>query len=69
LITVTETTGKYKSICPVGAWEWYVNGTVRILRVPEMPVQTNILAALAPQSPLLLGAQEEFVLTGWYYRK
>jgi len=68
LITVTETTGKYKSIHPVGAWEWHVNGTVTIRRVPELPVQTNILAALAPQSPLLLGAQEEIVLAGSYYR-
>jgi hypothetical protein len=38
------------------------------LRVPEMDVQTNIMAALAPQSPLLLGAQEEIVLAGSYYR-
>ncbi len=68
LITVTETTGKYQRICPVGAWEWHVNGTVTILRVPEMSVQTNILAALAPQSPLLLGAHEEIVLAGSYYR-
>jgi hypothetical protein len=68
LITVTELTGKYKDIHPVGPWEWYVNGTVTILRVPEMDVQTNIMAALAPQSPLLLGAQEEIVLAGSYYR-
>jgi len=68
LFTVTETTGKFKSICAVGAWEWYVNGTVTIMRVPELPLQTNILAALLPDSPLLLGAEEEIVLTGSYCR-
>jgi hypothetical protein len=68
LITITETTGKYQSIHPVGPWEWYVSGTIQILRVPEWDVQTNIMAALLPQSPLLLGAQEEIVLTGSYYR-
>jgi len=53
LFTVTETT---------------VNGTVTIMRVPELPLQTNILAALLPDSPLLLGAEEEIVLTGSYCR-
>lgn len=68
LITITETTGKFKSISAVGPWRWYVNGTVTILRVPEWSVQTNIMAALLPNSPLILGAREEIVLTGSYYR-
>jgi hypothetical protein len=39
-----------------------------IARVPDLPIQQNILAA--QQKPeLLLGAHEEFVLTGWYYRQ
>lgn len=68
LITVAETTGKYRSICPVGPWEWYVNGTIVIRRVPSLALQVNILAALLPNSPLLLGAEEEIVLAGSYYR-
>jgi len=67
LITVTETTGVYADIHQAGDWAWYVNGTMTIARVPTLSVQQNILAAL--QNPdLLIGAQEEFVLTGWYYR-
>jgi len=68
LFTVTETTGKFKSICAVGSWEWYVNGTITIMRMPGLDLQTNILAALLPNSPLLLGAEEEIVLTGSYCR-
>ncbi len=68
LITVTEATGIYADIRQAGEWGWYVNGTMTIARVPDLPLQQNILAAL--QKPeLLLGAQEEFVLTGWYYHK
>lgn len=68
LITVTEATGIYADIRQAGEWGWYVNGKMTIAKVPDMSVQQNILAAL--QKPeLLLGAQEEFVLTGWYYRK
>ncbi len=66
-ITVTEATGAYADIHQAGDWAWYVNGTMTIARLPDLPVQQNILAAL--QRPeLLLGAREEFVLTGWYYR-
>ncbi len=68
LITVTEATGKYADIRQAGQWGWYVNGKMTIARVPDLPVQQNILAALQ-QPELLLGAQEEFVLTGWYYRQ
>jgi len=68
LITVTAATGKYADIRQAGQWGWYVNGTMTIARVPDLPIQQNILAAL--QKPeLLLGAHEEFVLTGWYYRQ
>ncbi len=67
-VTVTKTSGVYADIHAAGDWAWYVNGTMTIARVATMSVQQNILAAL--QRPeLLLGAQEEFVLTGWYYRK
>jgi hypothetical protein len=66
-ITVTEATGVYADIHQAGDWAWYVNGTMTIARVPTLSVQDNILAAL--QRPeLLLGAQEEFVLAGSYYR-
>jgi len=68
LITVTEATGVYADIRQAGEWGWYVNGTMTIARIPDLPLQQNILAAL--QKPeLLLGAQEEFALTGWYYHK
>jgi hypothetical protein len=67
-VTVTEATGAYADIHAAGDWAWYVNGTMTIAKVPTLSLQQNILAAL--QRPeLLLGAQEEFVLTGWYYRQ
>jgi hypothetical protein len=67
-ITVTKVTGSYADIHQAGDWAWYVNGIMTIAKVPTLSVQQNILAAL--QRPeLLLGAQEEFVLTGWYYRE
>lgn len=67
LITVTETTGKFKSIHAVGLWEWYVNGTVTLARIEGMDLQLNILAALGNPA-LILGAEEEIVLAGSYYR-
>ena len=67
LITVTETTGKFKSIQAVGPWEWHVSGTVTIALIEDLPLQTNILAGLADNT-LLLGAEEEIVLSGSYYR-
>ncbi|NQV35905.1 MAG: hypothetical protein HQ515_24655 [Phycisphaeraceae bacterium] len=67
LITVTETTGTFSDIQQAGAWAWYVDGTMTIARVETLPLQQNILAALQ-QPELLLGAQEEFVLTGLYLR-
>ena len=67
LMTVTEATGSLADIQQVSPWEWHVNGTMQIVRVPELPLQQNILAALQ-QSDLLLGAEEEFALTGAYYR-
>jgi len=67
LMTVTETSGSLVDIKQVRPWEWHVNGTMTIARVPDLPLQDNILAALQ-NSDLLLGADEEFVLTGWYYR-
>ena len=68
LVTVTKATGTYADIHAAGDWAWYVNGTMTIAKVPTLALQQNILAAL--QKPeLLLGAREEFVLTGWYYRR
>jgi len=67
LITVTEATGTYADICQAGPWSWCVNGTMTIARLPDTPLQDNILAALQ-NNDLLLHAEEEFVLTGWYYR-
>jgi hypothetical protein len=66
LITVTEATGVYADIQAAGQWAWYVNGTVTLARLPDVPLQDNILAALQ-NSDLILHAEEEFVLTGWYY--
>ena len=67
LMTVTDATGTLVDIQQVSPWEWHVNGTMQIVHVPELPLQQNILAAL--QNPeLLLGAEEEFALTGQYYR-
>lgn len=66
-IEITETTGKFKNICAEGLWEWHVNGTITLARIPYLDLQTNILAAL--QNPnLILGAEEEVVLAGSYYR-
>lgn len=67
LMTVTEVTGTFADIKQVSPWKWYVNGTMQCVRVPELSVQDNLLAALQ-QAELLLGAQEEFVLAGLYYR-
>lgn len=67
LINVTETTGKFKSIQAVGLWKWHVSGTIACARVPDLSVQDNILAALGNEE-LLLGAEEEIVLSGSYYR-
>lgn len=66
LITVTETTGTFENIRAVGVWEWHVSGTIACARVPTLSVQDNILAALG-NSDLLLGAEEEIVLSGSYY--
>ncbi len=66
LMTVTEATGTLADIRQVCPWKWYVNGTMQCVRVPELSVQDNLLAALQ-QAELLLGAQEEFVLSGLYY--
>ena len=67
LLTVTETTGTFESIKTVGLWEWNVLGTITCARVPDLSVQDNIMAALGNED-LLLGAEEEIVLSGSYYR-
>ena len=67
LITVTEATGSLADIRQVSPWEWHVNGTMQVARVPDLSVQDNLFAALQ-QPELLLGAEEEFVLSGLYYR-
>jgi len=66
LMTVTEVTGTFADIKQVSPWKWYVNGTMQIARVPDLSVQDNLLAALQ-QAELLLGAEEEFALSGSYY--
>ena len=67
LIQVTQTTGKFQSLHAVGNWQWRVSGTITIARVPSLPPQLNIFAALQ-NSALLLGAEEEVVLSGSYVR-
>jgi hypothetical protein len=67
LIQVTETSGKFQSIDAVGNWQWHVSGTITIARVPSLPPQLNIFAALS-NSALLLGAEEDVVLSGSYVR-
>ncbi|MCH8120489.1 MAG: hypothetical protein IIC00_12265 [Planctomycetes bacterium] len=66
LITVTETTGTFESIHAVGLWEWYASGTITIALVGGLPLQDNIMAGLGDPD-LLLGAEEEIVLSGSYY--
>lgn len=67
LIEVTQTSGKFKSIHAVGPWEWHVNGMLKLARISSIPLQDNILGAL--QNPaLILGAEEEIVLSGSYCR-
>ncbi|MBC8471148.1 MAG: hypothetical protein H8D56_16930 [Planctomycetes bacterium] len=67
LITITETKGTFASIQAVGLWKWHVIGTITCARVPDLSVQDNIMAALG-NNDLLLGADEEIVLSGSYYR-
>jgi hypothetical protein len=67
LITVTETTGKFKSIHAVGDWQWRVRGTITIARVLSLTPQNNIFAALQ-NSALILDAEEETLLSGEYSR-
>ena len=66
-ITNIQTTGKFKSILAVGSWNFFVNGIIKVQLIPDLPLQTNILSALADPD-LLLGAEEEIVLTGSYSR-
>lgn len=66
LITITETTGTFGSIHAVGLWKWHVLGTITCARVPDLSVQDNIMAALGNEN-LLLGAEEDIVLSGSYY--
>ena len=66
LFTVTQTTGTFENIHPIGVWEWIVSGTITCARVPTLSVQDNILAALQ-NNELLLGAEEEIVLSGSFY--
>jgi len=66
-IKIVEKTGVLADVKQVGTWRWYVKGTLTIARLPDTPVQDNILAALQ-NNDLLLHAEEAFVLTGWYYR-
>jgi hypothetical protein len=66
-ITVVEKTGVFADIKQVGTWRWYMKGKVTIARVPDMALQQNIMAGLG-KPELLVGADQEFVLTGWYYR-
>jgi hypothetical protein len=68
LIQDIQTSGKFKSIKAQGAWEWRVSGTIGILRVPGLSTQTNIFAALV-NSALIIGAEEEIVLSGAYHRE
>ena len=67
LLTVIEKTGTFADIEQVSPWKWYVNGSLKIVRVPDLSVQDNIFAALQ-QAELIIGAEEEFVLSGLYYR-
>lgn len=64
---VVSATGKFKNVNQVDLWEFYVSGQITLARVPTLPLQVNILAALQ-NSALILGAEEETVLTGSYYR-
>ncbi len=67
-ITVVEKTGVFAGIKQVGTWRLYMTAKVTIARDPAMALQKNIMAGLGDPK-LLISAAEEFVLTGWYYRK
>ena len=67
VVTVTSTTGKYKTVQQVEPWSFYVAGYITLARVPSLDLYWNILAALQ-NSDLILGAQEQIVLTGSYVR-
>ncbi|MBN1817096.1 MAG: PEP-CTERM sorting domain-containing protein, partial [Sedimentisphaerales bacterium] len=64
-IQVTSTTGIFQDVVAVGPWEWYVSGTLTMQRLPELDLQTNIMAALQ-NSDLIVGASEQVVLAGQY---
>ena len=67
-IEVVEQMGVYADIRQAGDWHLYMHAEVTIARDPDMPLQQNIMAGLG-NPDLLLGASEELVLTGWYYRE
>jgi len=81
-LTLESATGKYKNVEAAGDWEMRVAGYVEVLRlyveVPDgnggtvtvpMPLLQNALMALYfPALDLVVGAEEEIVLTGEYYR-
>ena len=67
-IKVVEATGVFADIKQVGTWRLYMEAKVTIARDPALALQKNIMAGLGDPK-LLIGAAEEFVLTGWYYRQ
>lgn len=64
-VTLRETTGIYADIQQIGRWNFFVNGSFTAMVLPDMPLQQSILAALQ-NSDLILKAEEDVVLTGWY---
>jgi hypothetical protein len=67
-IKVIEKTGVFANIKQVGTWRLYMTAKVTIARDPSLDLQKNIMAGLGDPK-LLVGAAEEFVLSGWYYRQ
>ena len=64
-VTVKETTGIYANIQPISTWSFYINGTITSTVISGIPLQQSIFAGMQ-DSTLLLGAEEDVVLTGWY---
>jgi hypothetical protein len=67
-IKVVEATGVFADIKQVGTWRLYMAAKVTIARDPTLALQKNIMMGLSDPK-LLIGASEEFALTGWYYHK
>jgi hypothetical protein len=66
-VTGVKATGKFAGIHQISSWCLQTSGTITLARVDIFDVQKNILAAIG-DSVLRLGAEQEVMLTGCYYK-